>query len=80
MSRKEVPRAGLVKAALAGKIANQEGARALRFGRYGAHLDSSRDSDIELVIETLSRGGDLDVGPCPVGHRCPFEGQDWKHV
>jgi len=30
MSRKEVPRAGLVKAALAGKVANQEGARALR--------------------------------------------------
>src|SRR5213594_4209891 len=29
-SRKEVPRAGLVKAALAGKITNQEGARALR--------------------------------------------------
>src|SRR4030095_6280807 len=27
MSRKEVPRAGLVKAALAGKITNQEGAR-----------------------------------------------------
>jgi len=25
MSRKEVPRAGLVKAALAGKITNQEG-------------------------------------------------------
>ena len=32
MSRKEVPRAGLVKAALAGKITNQEGARALRLG------------------------------------------------
>src|SRR5499426_2765333 len=30
MSRKEVPRAGLVKAALTGKITNQEGARALR--------------------------------------------------
>jgi hypothetical protein len=30
MSRKEVPRAGLIKAALAGKITNQEGARALR--------------------------------------------------
>src|SRR5262245_52707352 len=30
MSRKEVPRAGLVKAALAGKITNKEGARALR--------------------------------------------------
>jgi len=30
MSRKEVPRAGLVKAALAGKITNQEDARALR--------------------------------------------------
>jgi hypothetical protein len=30
MSRKEVPRAGLVKAALARKITNQEGARALR--------------------------------------------------
>src|SRR5882672_2506138 len=30
MSRKEVPRAGLVKAALAGKITNSEGARALR--------------------------------------------------
>ena len=29
MSRKEVPRAGLVKAALAGKITNQEGAQAL---------------------------------------------------
>ncbi|HSL52547.1 MAG TPA: ISNCY family transposase [Candidatus Deferrimicrobiaceae bacterium] len=29
MSRKEVPRAGLVQAALAGKITNQEGARAL---------------------------------------------------
>jgi transposase len=29
MSRKEVPRAGLVKAALAGRITNQEGARAL---------------------------------------------------
>ena len=29
MSRKEVPRAGLVKAALAGKITNAEGARAL---------------------------------------------------
>jgi hypothetical protein len=29
MSRKEVPRAGLVKGALAGKITNQEGARAL---------------------------------------------------
>src|SRR6266850_1538593 len=30
MSRKEVPRAGLVKAALGGKITNAEGARALR--------------------------------------------------
>jgi hypothetical protein len=30
MSRKEVPRAGLVTAALAGKITNQEGARGLR--------------------------------------------------
>src|SRR5215470_10538975 len=30
MSRKEVPRAGLVKAALAGKLTNAEGARALR--------------------------------------------------
>jgi helix-turn-helix protein len=30
MSRKEVPRAGLVKAAVAGKISNREGARALR--------------------------------------------------
>src|SRR4030095_17098765 len=30
MSRKEVPRAGLVKAALAAKITTQEGARALR--------------------------------------------------
>src|SRR5574338_199213 len=30
MSRKEVPRAGLVKAALTGKITNAEGARALR--------------------------------------------------
>lgn len=30
MSRKEAPRAGLVKAALAGKITNEEGARALR--------------------------------------------------
>jgi transposase len=30
MSRKEVPRAGLVKAALAGKVTNEEGARALR--------------------------------------------------
>ena len=30
MSRKEVPRAGLVKAALAGKITNAEGARALK--------------------------------------------------
>jgi len=30
MSRKEMPRAGLVQAALAGKITNQEGARALR--------------------------------------------------
>jgi hypothetical protein len=30
MSRKEVPRAGLVTAALAGKITNQQGARALR--------------------------------------------------
>ncbi len=30
MSRKEVPRAGLVKAALAGKITNQEGATALQ--------------------------------------------------
>ena len=30
MSRKEVPRAGLVKAALAGKIPNREGAQALR--------------------------------------------------
>ena len=29
MSRKEVPRAGLVKASLAGKVTNQEGARAL---------------------------------------------------
>src|SRR5215471_4529648 len=29
MSRKEMPRAGLVKAALAGKITNQEGAPAL---------------------------------------------------
>ena len=30
MSRKEVPRAGLVKAALAGKVTNREGARALQ--------------------------------------------------
>lgn len=30
MSRKEVPRAGLLKAALAGKITNEQGARALR--------------------------------------------------
>ena len=32
MSRKEVPRAGLVKAALAGKVTNAEGARALGLG------------------------------------------------
>ncbi len=32
MSRKEVPRAGLVKAALAGRITNQQGATALRLG------------------------------------------------
>jgi hypothetical protein len=45
MSRKEVPRAGLLKAALAGKITNEQGARALRLsvrqfqrlkGRYRA--------------------------------------------
>ena len=30
MSRKEVPRAGLLKAALAGRITNAEGARALQ--------------------------------------------------
>ena len=30
MSRKEVPRAGLVKAALAGRITNAQGATALR--------------------------------------------------
>ena len=30
MSRKEVPRAGLLKAALAGRISNAEGARALQ--------------------------------------------------
>src|SRR4030095_12054274 len=30
MSRKEVPRAGLLKAALAGRITNAQGARALR--------------------------------------------------
>ena len=29
MSRKEVPRAGLLKAALAGKISNEQGARAV---------------------------------------------------
>jgi len=45
---------------------NVESDCAPRIGRYGAHLDSSRDSDIELVIETSSRGGDRDVGPCPV--------------
>ena len=44
MSRKEVPRAGLVKAALAGKVTNQEGARALRlsvrqFKRLSEHAD-----------------------------------------
>lgn len=30
MSQKEIPRAGLLKAALAGKITNREGAQALR--------------------------------------------------
>lgn len=38
MSRKEVPRAGLVKAALAGKISNQEGARALGLTILSASL------------------------------------------
>jgi len=33
MSRKEVPRAGLIKAALAGKITTEEGARALRLSQ-----------------------------------------------
>ena len=30
MSHKEIPRAGLLKAALAGKITNREGAKALQ--------------------------------------------------
>jgi hypothetical protein len=43
MSRKEVPRAGLLKAALAGRITNAQGARALGFlqlATYGWLADS----------------------------------------
>ena len=44
MSRKEVPRAGLVKAALAGRITNEQGARALHMTVRGRSRRRSRDS------------------------------------
>jgi hypothetical protein len=72
MSRKEVPRAGLVKAALAGKITNQEGARALRLTvrqfklkiALGLTLVGLLEPSAGAVITTLSvRGGELNEEP-----------------
>ena len=68
MSRKEVPRAGLVKAALAGKITNQEGARALRltvrqFKRLKARF---RRQGLGSAW-----GGEMDGGRQPSGYQMP---------
>jgi len=57
MSRKEVPRAGLVKAALAGKITNAEGARALRLSvRQFQRLKRRVDTEGAAGIVHRSRG------------------------
>jgi len=57
MSRKEVPRAGLVKAALAGKITNAEGARALHItGRQFRRLKQRLRADGVRGLLHRSRG------------------------
>jgi hypothetical protein len=61
MSRKELPRAGLVAAALAGRISNGEGARALRlsprqFQRLKARVREARRLErLEAVTIELAR-------------------------
>lgn len=57
MSRKEVPRAGLVKAALAGKITNREGAQALRLSvRQFQRLKGRVQAEGAVGIVHRSRG------------------------
>ena len=56
MSRKEVPRAGLVKAALAGRITNQQGATALHLSVrqfLGTHL--SRGAALSVWVKIALR-------------------------
>ena len=79
MSRKEVPRAGLLKAALAGKITNAEGALGMhlsvrqvhrvkvRFAAEGAdglrHRLRGRPSPRRLTPEVCARAAELLQGP-----------------
>jgi len=79
MRRKEVPRAGLLKAALAGKITNAEGARAMhvslrqfyrvkvRFAAAGVdgllHRLRGRPSPRRLTPEVCARAAELLQGP-----------------
>ncbi len=79
MSRKEVPRAGLLKAALAGKVTNAEGALALhlsvrqfqrvkvRFAAEGAagllHRLRGRPSPRRMLAEVRARAAELLQGP-----------------
>lgn len=53
MSRKEVPRAGLLKAALAGRITNAQGARALRLSVRQFRRLKKRSSQAKGRIERL---------------------------
>ena len=58
MSRKEVPRAGLLKAALAGKISNAQGALAV-------HLSVRQFHRVKLRFAAEGPGGLLQGRTCP---------------
>ena len=64
MSRKELPRAGLVQAALAGKITNREGAVARRTG-----APRLAQRAVEAVLRLPETGGATRAAPPPL-RRC----------
>ncbi len=82
MSRKEVPRAGLVKAALAGRITNAQGAAALRLtirqfqrlkGRVrteGAYTGEAEHRDRSIVNAPI---GDRDRSEATLAGRSAVE-------
>ena len=66
MSRKEVPRAGLLKAALAGRITNAQGARALRLsvGQFRRLKKRFREGGTRGLLHALrGRPGNRHLAP-----------------